>query len=116
MNKLVYSILAILLCLTIFRSYAQEYRKLEGTYAIASATLIDPPKNEKKDRVVMLIKGGAAKEIYDGILGKAKKSLCNPEIFMKTSGNLVCTKESNFYACNIAILLKSGETASAIVC
>ncbi len=116
MNKLASVFLATFLCLPTFHSHAQEYRKLEGSYAIASATLIDPPKNEKKDRVVLFIDGAAAKEIYDGMAGEAKKFACSDEMLLKTSGNLTCTKESGIYACHVAILLSSGNTASALVC
>ncbi|UMR29226.1 hypothetical protein MJ904_19340 [Massilia sp. MB5] len=116
MNKAISSLLAISLFLASLQCQAQEYGKLDGTYAIKSATLIDPPSNEKKDRIVMIIKGNAAKDMYDEIPAKAKKSKCDAEMLLKIAGNLACTKESNFYTCNVAILLRTGETASALVC
>lgn len=116
MNRLSSALLLVLFLISVRFANAQDYRKLEGTYAITSASLTDAPQGEQKDRVVMIVKGKAAKEIYDAMPGKAKKSECDAGMLLKVSGGLACTKESTLYSCNVAVLLKTGESTSALVC
>ncbi|MRW83864.1 hypothetical protein GJ698_07110 [Pseudoduganella sp. FT26W] len=76
---------------------AAEFKKLDGTYAITGRSLIDPPSGEKEDRVVFIVEGRAAKDIYNGIQALPQKSACDSKVYLKTAQSLACTKDGKLY-------------------
>lgn len=96
---------------------AQEFKKLEGQYAISSKTLLDPPINEEKDRVVLSIHGAGAKEIFDSIKSVANGDKCSGDLQTKSAGGLECSKSAGgVYQCTVGILLTTGATTKGRVC
>ncbi|WP_162914624.1 hypothetical protein [Desertibaculum subflavum] len=96
---------------------AMDTRPLSGTYAIGSATLVDPPPGESKDRVLFYIDGAAAKEIYDAMQAEARPSACDPSLRSKTAGMLECSRgPGGDYECSIGVLLTKGTSVRASVC
>lgn len=96
---------------------AMDTRPLSGTYAIGSATLVDPPPGESKDRVLFYIDGAAAKEIYDAMQVEARPSVCDPSLRSKTAGMLECSRSpGGDHECSIGVLLTKGASVRASVC
>jgi hypothetical protein len=97
---------------------AQDYKKIDAEYAITSKTIVDPPPGEKKDRVLIFIKGLGARDIYEGIPGAGKKSACSEGTLIKSAGDLECMKNVNAgsYVCGVGILLQTGATVSGLTC
>ena len=96
---------------------AQDFKKLEGQYAISSKTLLDPPTDEKKDRVLLSVHGQGAKEIFDTMASPAKMDKCSGDLQTKTAGGLECSKAaSGVYQCTVGVLLKTGATIKGRVC
>ena len=95
----------------------QTFTKLDGSYLMWGKTLIDPPENEKVDRVILDITGRAAKEMFDAMPGVGARPECGARTAgalprSKTSGGLRCTQiaTANFQ-CSVAIVLATGATA-----
>ena len=98
-------------------SSAQEYKKIDAKYTIASKTIIDPPPEEKRDQVLLFLQGSGAKEIFDSMPVPAKKSKCSADVTVKTARDLECFKNiSGAYHCTVGILLNTGNTARGSVC
>jgi len=120
MNKLMNFLVVCIVVDLCFSNYAfaQNFKKLDGSYAIASKTILDPPPDEKKDRVLLFIKGRGARDIYEGIPGPGKKDVCGDNVFRKSAGDLECTKDVKLgeYVCGIGILLQTGATAPGLGC
>lgn len=96
---------------------AMDTRPLSGTYVIGSATLVDPPPGERKDRVLFYIDGAAAKEIYDAMEAGARPSVCDPSLRSKTAGTLECSRSAGGeYECSVGVSLTSGTSVKASVC
>lgn len=97
---------------------AQEYRSLEGQYAIASKTLLDPPPGETRDRAVFSIQGDGAKAIYESMGIAAARDQCNDDLLTKSAGSLECSMRvaAGAYQCTFAIMLSTGELSVGRVC
>jgi hypothetical protein len=96
---------------------AQDFKKLEGQYAISSKTLLDPPTDEKKDRVLLSIHGLGAKELFDTMASPAKKDKCSGDLQTKSAGGLECSKSAGgTYQCTVGVLLTTGTTVKGRVC
>ncbi len=96
---------------------AQEFKPLAGQYAIASKSLVDPPPDEKKDRLLLWIQGSGAKDIFESMAGPARKDACNPDLVKRSAGALKCAKHADGdYLCTIGVLLTTGSTVKGSVC
>lgn len=96
---------------------AQEFKQLEGQYAISSKSIIDPPASEKKDRALFSIHGSGAKELFDSMAVPAIKDKCSAELVTKSAGALECSKNTlGIYQCTFGVLLKTGNTIKGRVC
>jgi hypothetical protein len=96
---------------------AQDFKKLEGQYAISSKTLLDPPTDEKKDRVLLSIHGQGAKDIFDTMASPARTDKCSGDLQTKSAGGLECSKSAaGVYQCTVGVLLTTGATIKGRVC
>lgn len=96
---------------------AQEFKALDGQYAISSKTFLDPPPKEKKDRVLFSMHGNSAKEIFDSMDAPAKKDKCSANLVTKSAGSLECSKSATgVYQCTFGVLLNSGATTKGRIC
>jgi len=97
---------------------AAEFKKLEGSYAVASENIVDPAPDEKNDRLIVFIQGSAAKETYQAMSAPPRKNSCDAAIRTKTAGGLACSRNLSRgdYQCTVGILLKSGASVSAVTC
>lgn len=96
----------------------QSLSKLEGSYALWGKTLIDPPEHEQLDRVILVITGKAAKDVFEAMPGAGVRQECGDVVSgafprWKVAGGLRCTRiaEAEFQ-CTVAIVLATGATAS----
>lgn len=95
----------------------QSFSKLDGSYLMWGKTLIDPPANEKVDRVLLDITGRAAKDIFEAMPGRGVRPECGPEKSgafprSKAAGGLRCTQIAIAdFQCSVAIVLATGTTA-----
>jgi hypothetical protein len=91
---------------------AGDYAKIEAQFMITGRDAVDPPPDQKKDRVALFLTGNGAKTIYEAMPGApVAADACEQGLKLKTSGALVCADHGGSdYACSVAILLKSGET------
>ncbi|MDH0867595.1 hypothetical protein [Mitsuaria sp. GD03876] len=104
-------------CFIPFAADAQEYRPLQGKYAIAGAHLVDPAPGEKRDRAVMFIEGDAAADMFKDMPQKAVKDQCAGDLVSKSAGNLVCSKANDGkYFCSFAVGLKDGRLLNGRSC
>lgn len=94
------------------------YRKLSGSYAIASSHLVDPGPAQKRDRAVFLLESDAARDLYKAMKGNAVRDPCSEELTTKTAGGLACSKEvgREVYTCVFGVKLESGTLIGARVC
>ncbi|HEY9256289.1 MAG TPA: hypothetical protein VIP30_17355 [Stenotrophomonas sp.] len=97
---------------------AAEFKKLEGSYALTSESMVDPAPDAKHDRLVVFIEGSAAKEAYQAMSAPARKNACDAAIRTKTAGGLACSRNlsRDDYQCTVGVLLKSGASVSAVAC
>jgi hypothetical protein len=97
-------------------SMAQDSRSLRQ-YAISSKTLLDPPTDEKKDRVLLSIHGPGAKEIFDTMASPARMDECSGDLQTKSAGGLECSRSAaGVYQCTVGVLLTTGATIKGRVC
>lgn len=113
--------LYIALVTSLFLSHATlaaEFKKLEGSYALTSESMVDPAPDAKHDRLVVFIEGSAAKEAYQAMSAPARKNACDAAIRTKTSGGLACSRNlsRDDYQCTVGVLLKSGVSVGAATC
>ena len=96
---------------------ALDVKPINGTYAVGSATLVDPPPNEKKDRLLLYLDGATAREMYDAMTAPARVSACDPDLRTKTAGALECSRsKAGDYNCSVGVSLLQGTTVKASVC
>ncbi|WP_141100975.1 hypothetical protein [Roseateles aquatilis] len=96
---------------------AQEYKSLQGRYAVSGAHLVDPMPGEKRDRAVFFIEGQAAIDMYNGMSQKPAKDRCAADLTSKSAGNLVCSKtDDNKFFCSFAVSMKDGRTLNGRTC
>ena len=96
---------------------ALDVKPLAGTYAIGSATLVDPPPDEKKDRLLFYLDGKTAKDVYDAMEAPARASTCDPDLRTKSAGALECSRsKAGEYTCSVGVSLARGTTVKASVC
>jgi hypothetical protein len=115
MKLLALSIITLTICPSL--TIAQEFKRLDGQYAIGSKTLTDPPPDEKKDRLLLSIQGGGAKEIFNSIVTIAKADRCDINLVTKSAGSLECSKSgAGLYQCTIGLSLASGSPLKGRVC
>ena len=118
MRRAIIAGLVIVLAASTAAATAQTngFDKIEARYAIIGKNLTDPGPNEKKDRAAFFVSGAGAKKIYEAMPGKSKKGVCSETDQIKMNGNLACSRDGNAYSCSVAVMLKSGASASAFVC
>jgi hypothetical protein len=92
------------------------YSHFSGKYKIGGKTVLDPPPDEKNDRVYLEFDAKASKAMYDSMPSKPTPSACSDDILEKYAGGLMCLKHGSDYSCTVAITLSSGKTANASVC
>jgi hypothetical protein len=109
---------AALMCgLAVGAAQALDTRPLVGSYAIGSATLVDPPPGERKDRLLLYLDGATAKQVYDAMQAPARVIACDPDLRTKTAGALECSRSKDGeYSCSVGISLLTGATVPASVC
>ena len=96
---------------------ALDVKPINGTYAVGSATLVDPPPDEKKDRLLLYLDGKTARETYEAMEAPARTSPCDPDLRTKTAGALECSRsKAGEYTCSIGVSLVRGNTVKASVC
>lgn len=96
---------------------ALDVKPLAGTYAIGSATLVDPPLGEKKDRLLLYLDSKTAQDTYDAMEAPARVSVCDPDLRIKTAGALECSRsKAGEYTCSVGVSLLQGTTVKASVC
>ena len=96
---------------------AQDFKTLEGQYAMSSKTLLDPPIDEKKDRILLSIHGQGAKEIFDAMASPARMDKCSGNLQTKSAGGLECSKSTaGVFQCTVGVLLTTGATIKGRVC
>ena len=96
---------------------SDELKPLEAHNRIASRTILDPPPDEKKDRVAIHIGGRGAREIFDAMPAAARMACGDESLRAKTAGGLVCVRSQDGETdCSVAITLDQGRTAAASVC
>lgn len=96
---------------------ALDVKPLAGTYAIGSATLVDPPPDEKKDRLLLYLDGKTAREVYDAMEAPARASACDPDLRTKSAGALECSRsKAGEYTCSLGVSLARGTAVKASVC
>lgn len=96
---------------------ALDVKPLAGSYAIGSATLVDPPPGEKKDRLLLYLDGDAAREVYEAMPAPARADACDPDLRTKSAGALECSlSKAGEYTCAVGILLEQGTTVKASTC
>lgn len=114
------SLLVAIACLTAIGALgaSEGFKKLTGSYMIASKNLIDPAPGEKKDRVALFLEGDAARDIYNQMPGPARKNACSSDLRTKSSGGLICSKDlsRNDYQCTVGVILKTGAVVDVSVC
>lgn len=95
-----------------------EYSELSGQLVIAGEELLDPPADQKPDRVGLFWSGEGAKRVYDSMTVKAVDGdACEEGMKLKEAGGLICSSHSDgSYACSVGILLTSGKTKSIALC
>jgi hypothetical protein len=87
------------------------HTKLTGFLSITGEYAIDPPPDQKIDRVGIHLTGEAAKRVYDAMPAKAERDSCDDGMRTKRAGSLSCFSDNDQrYGCMIAVLLASGET------
>ncbi len=115
-------ILTLTLCVTV--GNASDEGPIEGRYVFGSKHPVDPPSDEKIDRVGIEIWGDAAKAIYDAIPAKEEKAACSDGV-VKRVGKFECAKippntfsrsKTTVYACNMGFILATGEAANVFAC
>lgn len=98
-------------------AHAFDTLPLIGTYAIGSATLVDPPPGEKKDRLFLYLDGATAKQVYDAMEAPARASACDPDLRTKAAGNLECSRsKAGDYSCSVGVSVVTGVAVKASVC
>lgn len=102
---------------------AQTYPPLHAVYAIIGKTLLDPPPEEKKDRVAIYINGDdSAREIYEAMPVPEEHDLCIRDDAgrVKVAGGLMCSRVikagKDSYSCSVAVKLDDGTTSIATTC
>lgn len=96
---------------------ALDVKPVAGTYAIGSATLVDPPPNEKRDRLLLYLEGNAAREVYEAMTAPVRISACDSDLRTKTAGALECSlSKAGEYTCSVGVSLERGMTVAASVC
>ena len=89
---------------------AGGHTKLTGFLSITGEYAIDPPPDQKIDRVGIHLTGEAAKRVYDAMPAKAENG-CDDGMRTKRAGSLSCfSDKGERYGCMVAVLLASGET------
>ena len=98
--------------------FGWKFRDLTGTYALTSENVLYPAPTEKKDRVVLMLDGDAARDTYQNMVAKEQPDVCGSTMKTKTTGPLQCSwdPDTKEYACAFAILLKNGEAVPAVPC
>lgn len=96
----------------------EGYKKLRGSYAVSSATLVDPLPDQKEDRMAFFLEGDAARDMFKNLPGPARKDACSEKLVTKTSGGLSCSRDvsGDVYTCSFAIMFDKGRLVSASVC
>ena len=116
MGKILTAVIAVALSGSASAS-PDEFKPLEAQYRIASRTILDPPPDEKKDRVAIHIGGRAAADIFDAMPATARMVCDDETLRAKTAGGLVCVRSKDGETdCSGAITLDQGRTAAASVC
>lgn len=109
---------AALMCgLAVGAAQALDTRPLVGSYAIGSATLVDPPPGEKKDRLLLYLDGTTARQVYDAMQAPARTSGCDADLRTKSAGALECSRsKGGEYTCSVGVSLVTGAAVPASVC
>lgn len=100
----------------------REYRPIEALYMMSGPTLIDPSPDERVDRLVLHIRGDAAREMFEAMPMEATQVNCQgvatpSGLRRKVAGNLICEFSGGYgYACNVSILLATVRTAKGSAC
>lgn len=116
MRKIVVALIA-LSCVPAAVAQQDGYTKLDGSsLTITGKYAIDPPPDQKNDRVGFFLIGEAAKRIYDAMPAKPKNDECEQGMQSKEAGSLSCSKLKGDYVCMVGILLATGQTAQYGAC
>ena len=99
---------------------APEYKPLQGQYAVAGKTLIDPPDAEAKDtHAYFELDGSAARDLWRALKVKAQADACgDPGDRVKRSGGLQCSESAGAkdYHCRFGIELGTARVVDGGAC
>lgn len=83
---------------------AADFRKVDGEYTIAT------PDGGKELEFGLIIRGDAAKRLYDKLSVAAVKDLCTGGRRKDHPSGMQCIKDGNEFTCSLGYGLKSGQT------
>jgi len=102
-----------------FSLSAADPKRLTGTYALSSASLIDPAPGEEKEAHLRLhLTGAAATDVYRALRSKPARDECLDDgSLSKTQGEIICTRHvKGDHECWFGIELKTRKVVAASVC
>ena len=98
---------------------AADYRPLQGAYAIAGETLIDPPQSEPQDTHFYIdLECPAARDLYKAMKTRAVNGICGePGDLTRRQGGVQCTRVSGGteYHCAFGVELNTQRVVSGVV-
>jgi len=99
---------------------APQYKPLQGQYAVAGKTQIDPPDSEARDtHAYFELDGSAARELWRALKVKAQADACGEDgDRVKRSGGLQCTEAAGgtVYHCRFGVELGTARLVDAGAC
>lgn len=99
---------------------APKYQPLQGQYAVAGKTLIDPPDSEAHDtHAYFELDGSAARDLWRALKVKAQADACGePGDRVKRSGGLQCSAAAGGkdYHCRFGIELGTARVVDGGAC
>jgi hypothetical protein len=109
---------AVALTVVVAAAATGGFVEIDAQYAIIGPVAVDPPPDQRKDRVALFLSGDGARAIYDSMPSMPEDaSDCEEGLKLKTSGGLICgNHDGNSYSCSVAILLRSGATRPMSSC
>ena len=98
---------------------AAETRRLSGTYALSSASIIDPaPGEQPRTHLRLHLTGFAANDLYRALPSNPKRDECFDDgSLTKREGEIMCTRHpKGSHECWLGVELKTGKVVAGSVC
>lgn len=101
------------------KAWEFELKPISGVYAIYGGGLGDPVEpTAREKKIALVIKGKAAREIFDGIGPDVQDACLEPphRVRKRDNDNFICMRVDGEYSCKFGFDLVTGKSIGGSIC